>query len=75
MDVETRYLCLEKLILTLVTASRKLAPYFQNHAIIVLTKFPLKSLMRRADLSNRVAKWAIELGNYHIKFDKPWQIL
>ncbi|XP_058211749.1 uncharacterized protein LOC131323931 [Rhododendron vialii] len=48
-----RYLPLEKLLLALVTAARKLLPYFQEHPIIVLTEFPLKNLLRKADLSSR----------------------
>ncbi|XP_058208141.1 uncharacterized protein LOC131321150 [Rhododendron vialii] len=51
---QTRYLPLEKLALALVSVARKLLPYFQSHPIVVLTKHPLKSLFRKADLSNRV---------------------
>ena len=36
-DAETRYLPLEKLILALVMASKKLNHYFQAHKIVVLT--------------------------------------
>ena len=67
-SAQTRYLPLEKLAWALVSASRKLRPYFQNHTIIVLTEFPLKSLLRKSDLSNRVSKWAVELANFDIKF-------
>ncbi|XP_058223147.1 uncharacterized protein LOC131332856 [Rhododendron vialii] len=63
-----RYLPLEKLVLTLVSASRKLAPYFQSHRIIVLTEYPLESLLWKADLSNRISQWAVELANYEIHF-------
>ncbi|XP_058215685.1 uncharacterized protein LOC131326817 [Rhododendron vialii] len=53
LPAQTRYLPLEKLLLALVTAARKLLPYFQEHPIIVLTEFPLKNLLRKADLSSR----------------------
>ncbi|XP_058217346.1 uncharacterized protein LOC131328417 [Rhododendron vialii] len=66
---QTRYLPLEKLALALVSAARKLLPYFQSHTIIVLTKHLLKSLFRKADLSNRVSKWAVELANFDIRFE------
>lgn len=66
---QTRYLPLEKLILTLVIAARKLLSYFQEHSIIVLTEFPLKNLLRKADLSSRVSQWAVELANFDIHFE------
>ncbi|XP_058198489.1 uncharacterized protein LOC131314008 [Rhododendron vialii] len=53
LPAQTRYLPLEKLLLALVTTARKLLPYFQEHPIIVLTEFPLKNLLRKADLSSR----------------------
>ena len=44
VDVETRYLPLEKLVLVLVHAIRKLPHYFQAHTVYVLTGYPLQSL-------------------------------
>ena len=41
VDAETRYLPLEKLVLALVHATRKLSHYFQAHTIYVLTEYPL----------------------------------
>ena len=41
VDAETRYLPLEKLVLALVHATRKLPHYFQAHTIYVLTEYPL----------------------------------
>lgn len=38
VDVETRYLPLEKLVLALVHATRKLPQYFQAHTVYVLTE-------------------------------------
>ncbi|XP_028105177.1 uncharacterized protein LOC114304201 [Camellia sinensis] len=49
-------------------ASRKLAHYFHAHTIVVLTEFPLKVLFEKADFIGRILKWAIELGQYDIKF-------
>ena len=42
---EERYPRIEKLAFALVTATRKLKPYFQAHTIIVLTDQPLKIAM------------------------------
>ena len=41
VDVETRYLPLEKLVLALVHATWKLPHYFQAHTVYVLTEYPL----------------------------------
>jgi hypothetical protein len=41
---------MEKLAFTLVTAARKLRPYFQAHTIIVLTNHPLWKAMNKPDV-------------------------
>ena len=41
VDVEMRYLPLEKLVLALVHATWKLPPYFQAYTVYVLTEYPL----------------------------------
>ena len=56
VDAETRYLPLEKLVLALVHAMRKLPYYFQAHTIYVLTEYPLQSLLKRFDFTGRIAK-------------------
>ena len=68
LGAETRYLPLEKLALALMMASRKLAHYLHAHTIVVLTAFPLKALFERANFSGRILKWAVELGQFDIKF-------
>ena len=40
-EVEVCYLPLEKAILAVVHATRKLPHYFQSHMIVVLTQLPL----------------------------------
>ncbi|KAL5787560.1 hypothetical protein ACOSP7_004509 [Xanthoceras sorbifolium] len=59
LDAETRYTQLEKLALALVTAARKLRPYFQCHTISILTAFPLKNILNKPELSGRLVKWAV----------------
>lgn len=59
---ETRYLPLEKLTLALVMAAKKLNHSYYAHAIIVLTKYPLKSFLQHEDLSRRIARWVVILG-------------
>ena len=55
-EVEVRYLPLEKAILAVVHATRKLPHYFQTHNVVVLTQLPLKSVLRSADYTGRIAK-------------------
>ena len=62
-----RYLPLEKLVLVLVCATRKLPHYFQTHIIHVLTKYLLQSLLKRSDFTGRIAKWGTRLGSFDIK--------
>ncbi|KAH9768928.1 Ribonuclease H [Citrus sinensis] len=42
VDAETRYPLMEKWALALITAARKLRPYFQAHQIVVMTDQPLR---------------------------------
>ena len=45
LPVETRYSPAEKIALALITAARKLRPYFQAHTIEVYTNCPLKLIL------------------------------
>ena len=44
-EAEVHYLPLEKAILVVVHATRKLYHYFQAHTVVVLTQLPLQSLL------------------------------
>ncbi|KAI5338915.1 hypothetical protein L3X38_018187 [Prunus dulcis] len=68
IDAETRYPKLEKLILALVVSARKLRPYYQAHRVIVMTDFPLRSILHSPDASQRLMKWAIELSQYDLLY-------
>ena len=70
LDVETRYLPLKILALALVSATQKLWYYFQAHTIVVLTDQPLKALFRKADLTGKISKWAIELSEFDVQFER-----
>ena len=67
-EAEVRYLPLEKAILVVVHATRKLPHYFQVHIVVVLTQLPLKSILRSADYTGRIAKWGTILGAFDIKY-------
>ena len=68
VDAETRYLPLEKLVLALVHATRKLPHYFQAHTVFILTEYPLQSLLKRSDFTGRIAKWGTRLGSFDIRY-------
>ena len=55
-EVELRYLPLEKAILAVVQAIRKLPHYFHAHTVIVLTQLPLRSILQSTDYTGRIAK-------------------
>ena len=63
-----RYLSLEKAILAVVHATRKLPHYFQAHTVVILTQLPLKSILQSADYTGRIAKWGTILGAFDIKY-------
>ena len=52
----------------LVTAARKLKPYFQAHTIIVLKDQPLKRAMSSPEAARRMALWAIELSEFDVQY-------
>ena len=65
---EERYPRMEKLALALITAARKLKPYFQAHIIVVLTDRPLKKAMSSPEAAGRMALWAIELSEFDVQY-------
>ena len=67
-EAEICYLSLEKAILAVVHATRKLPHYFQLHTVVVLTQLLLRSLLRSADYIWRIAKWGTILGAFDIKY-------
>jgi len=68
-DLETRYQMVEKLALSLVHAARRLRPYFQNHSITVKTDYPIKKILQKLDLAERMSSWAVELSEFNIRYE------
>jgi len=52
----------------LIVSARRLRPYFQAHTIIVLTDQPIRQVLAKPDISGRMTKWAIELGEFDILY-------
>nr|GEX69574.1 reverse transcriptase domain-containing protein [Tanacetum cinerariifolium] len=62
------YSPIEKLVLSLVFAAKRLRWYFQAHHIMVITDQPIKQVMTRPDAARRLQKWSIMLGEYNITY-------
>lgn len=62
LELETRYLKMEKLIFTFVMVARKLRPYLQSFRIVYTTEYPLRSILHNLCALSKITKWAIELG-------------
>ena len=61
---------MEKLILALITTSRKLQPYFQAHTVEVPTEYSMKQILHKLETYGRLIEWVIELSEFDIKY-KP----
>ncbi|GKB71436.1 reverse transcriptase domain-containing protein [Tanacetum coccineum] len=62
------YTPMEKLVLSLVFAAKRLRRYFQAHLIAVITDQPIKQIMSRPDVAGRLQKWSVMLGEYNITY-------
>ncbi|KAJ3707699.1 hypothetical protein LUZ61_011404 [Rhynchospora tenuis] len=67
-DAETRYPMIEKSAFAIVTAARKLRPYFQAYSIRVVTNMPLRKALGQFIVAGRLLKWAIELSEFDMTY-------
>ncbi|GJV49513.1 reverse transcriptase domain-containing protein [Tanacetum coccineum] len=65
---EVNYTPMEKLVLALLSASKRLKRYFQAHTVIVITSQPIKQLLSSSEISGRMLKWKFELEGYDIQY-------
>ena len=49
-------------------ASKNHVHYFMGHTIYVYSDHPLKSLLQQSDLSRRIARWVVLLGQFDIRY-------
>jgi hypothetical protein len=68
-NARERYTMQQKLLYTLLLASRKLRHYFQGHPIKVVTNRPLETILRNPNVTGRVAEWAVELQPFEVSFE------
>ncbi|RDY11330.1 hypothetical protein CR513_04023, partial [Mucuna pruriens] len=67
---ERRYQKIEKDALTVVIASRRLRPYFQNFSIVVRTNLPIRQVLRKPDMVGRMVAWSVQLSEFDISFER-----
>ena len=67
--VEMNYLLIENFAYALVTATRRLRPYFEAYKILVLKDQPLRNVLQKLGASRRLLKWAVELSRYDLAFE------
>ncbi|GJS83583.1 reverse transcriptase domain-containing protein [Tanacetum coccineum] len=65
---ELNYTPMEKLVLSLVFAAKRLRRYFQAHPITVITDQPIKQIISRPDVAGRLQKWSVMLGEHNITY-------
>ncbi|XP_071912192.1 uncharacterized protein [Coffea arabica] len=65
---EARYSAVERYVLALVHAARKLRTYFQAHPVVVITDQPLKQILSKPESSGRMVNWAVELSEYDLGY-------
>jgi hypothetical protein len=61
---------MEKICYAVVMSTRKLRHYFEAHSVRVLTNQPLNDIFSSRDSTGRIGKWAIELSEHVIGFEK-----
>nr|GEW01358.1 reverse transcriptase domain-containing protein [Tanacetum cinerariifolium] len=66
--LEINYTSMEKLVLALLHASKRLKEYFQAHPIIVITDQLIKHVLSSSKVAGRMQKWSIQLGEYGIHY-------
>jgi ribonuclease HI len=61
---------LEKIAYAVVMAARKLRHYFERHRIRIITNQPPNDLFMNKEASTIIVKWAAELSEYTVDFEK-----
>ena len=68
IESKQRYPHYHKLVYGIYLTAKKVAHYFQDHSVSVVSDAPLSEIMNNRYATGQVAKWAIELP-LDIKFE------
>nr|GEV07993.1 reverse transcriptase domain-containing protein [Tanacetum cinerariifolium] len=66
--LEINYSSMEKLVLAVVHATRRLRRYFQAYPVVVITDQPIKQILSRLENTRRMLKWIFELEVFDITY-------
>ncbi|GJR16221.1 reverse transcriptase domain-containing protein [Tanacetum coccineum] len=66
--LEINYNSMEKLVLTLVHAMRRLRRYFQAHPVVVITNQLIKQILSRLENMGKIIKWKFELEAFDLTY-------
>jgi hypothetical protein len=61
---------MEKICYVVVMSARKVQHYFEAHRVRVLTNPPLNDIFGNQDCLGRIGKWAMELSEHVVDFEK-----
>jgi DNA modification methylase len=64
------YSKMERICYTIIMSVRKIHHYFESHTIKVLINQPLNNIFGKRDSSSQIIKWAMELSEYVVDFEK-----
>ena len=59
---------MQKLLYTVLMATRKLLHYFTDREVTIITSYPLGDIVRNRDAMGRISKWALELMGHDIRY-------
>nr|GEV31638.1 reverse transcriptase domain-containing protein [Tanacetum cinerariifolium] len=66
--LEINYTPMEKSMLALVSANKRLKRYFHAHTIVVITEQPIKHMLSNPEVAGRLLKWRFELEEHYIHY-------
>jgi hypothetical protein len=67
-EAKIRYPEVHKLLYAVLIASRKLCHYFQAHRISVVSSYPPRAEFHNPNVTDNIAKWAVELVEFELDF-------
>ena len=66
--IEAKYPRMEKMAFSLIVDSKKVRPYFQAHAIMVMMDQPIWKAMSKLDVAGCMIQWVVELSQLDIEY-------